>query len=950
MHLSHFLAFLHVANFNKVSFDPSRGTDSKGGLIPFGQNKTVANAEIAAMARGDKPECHLFYICFDIIHVSGRGASEALAKAYPGQVAPDGDVSHWPLFARRRLLRTILSEEPHRLEFVKGRECPEGSKEMRCKFIDDFFAAANDRGEEGLVVKDLSSPYICGEKSRHASHWVKMKPEYSDQVDALDVLVVGAYYGDGTRRAGLLSHFLLAVSDHTTLKEDGSEPGDVNLTKWFTLGKVGTGYSVPELQTFNEKIKDFVVPFTAPGGRSRQGSDWPKWLHNWNMKKDDIPDVFIAPDKSFVMEIKVAELVKTDQFSAERTPRFPRCENIRYDKSWWSAMSQKELIELSRQGLRLGGDGAVDEFGGSSGSGIAASSRRAQRRMGQKATKVIKDQILDKSTILLKEEVLKEFCPDGKLLSNIFCDLTFSVLTFSDSKRVPHAPGAQLPWTPLVRAAEARVSQSSGFSHRFGNQVVSESDVGGAAKPSQYSQALDAGSADDILGLDTEAANEVKFKYKERCKKYSVADIQKILYCNGAHMVVGSSVHSGQTSAEESFQVDFTLVLDPEHPTQALENILRRRRALGVARQAASLKGPGKGAAAAAAAAALELQPIEMVDIMSVAWALDCAILGELLPLNYEYMVDLSPDTWEIMRAHVDEFGDRFCEDANPESLCRALAEVGKKRPSELPWSTAHDVEAASHKGLGLRRSPASAEVVTPPAKSRALASLGVVLPRRKLSPPPASVQPLQGSKDTSRFKRPRNGPSVGPDWRDVVGLWNLEDQEAVETPFTAFWRKEQFCVYLDRYSTLGQLEPPAPTSWRSKNSVTSYENPSAARALGEARSKEMTARSTELLPFSSLTPSFYRIKMLSGEVACSLHCGVTHVVLDPDEPARFDEIRQRLTEIRAHGSARGELRLVTEEWVRACASEGSARAPVHPGEALLPSVLRKKIALPAGS
>lgn len=52
------------------------------------------------------------------------------------------------------------------------------------------------------------------------------------KVSNLDVLIVGGYYGNGRSRAGFLSHFLLAVADHTTMPEDGSEPSDVNATKW----------------------------------------------------------------------------------------------------------------------------------------------------------------------------------------------------------------------------------------------------------------------------------------------------------------------------------------------------------------------------------------------------------------------------------------------------------------------------------------------------------------------------------------------------------------------------------------------------------------------------------------------------------------------------------------------------------------------------------------------
>ena len=53
-----------------------------------------------------------------------------------------------------------------------------------------------------------------------------------------------------------------------------------------------------------------------------------------------------------VMEVKCAEIVKSDQFSAERTARFPRCVNLRYDKGWHEALSQRALFELCAAGSR----------------------------------------------------------------------------------------------------------------------------------------------------------------------------------------------------------------------------------------------------------------------------------------------------------------------------------------------------------------------------------------------------------------------------------------------------------------------------------------------------------------------------------------------------------------------------------------------------------------------
>lgn len=133
------------------------------------------------------PGTHLFYIVFDVLNVSGAGATEALqrvAQSSPTPPVVNGDVTKWPLLHRRVLLQAILDPVPKRLEFVKHKVVEEVTltREERQKRIQDFFFTAFNEGEEGLVVKDLSSEYCIGEKSRQKAHWVKMKPEYSDQV------------------------------------------------------------------------------------------------------------------------------------------------------------------------------------------------------------------------------------------------------------------------------------------------------------------------------------------------------------------------------------------------------------------------------------------------------------------------------------------------------------------------------------------------------------------------------------------------------------------------------------------------------------------------------------------------------------------------------------------------------------------------------------------------
>jgi ATP-dependent DNA ligase I len=66
------------------------------------------------------------------------------------------------------------------------------------------FAAALDRGHEGVVVKSLSTPYEAG---RRGAGWLKVKPRHT-----LDLVVLAVERGHG-RRAGWLSNLHLGARD-----------------------------------------------------------------------------------------------------------------------------------------------------------------------------------------------------------------------------------------------------------------------------------------------------------------------------------------------------------------------------------------------------------------------------------------------------------------------------------------------------------------------------------------------------------------------------------------------------------------------------------------------------------------------------------------------------------------------------------------------------------------
>jgi DNA ligase-1 len=97
--------------------------------------------------------------------------------------------------------------------------------------LEQLFERAQERGNEGLMIKELSSPYSPG---RRGKTWLKLKRELA----TLDVVVTAVEYGHG-KRAGVLSDYTFAVRDGEKLLNVGkaySGLTDVEIaemTQWF---------------------------------------------------------------------------------------------------------------------------------------------------------------------------------------------------------------------------------------------------------------------------------------------------------------------------------------------------------------------------------------------------------------------------------------------------------------------------------------------------------------------------------------------------------------------------------------------------------------------------------------------------------------------------------------------------------------------------------------------
>jgi DNA ligase-1 len=232
--------------------------DQNGNPLPFQVmlERTVPR-ELTPEELAERMEkVRVTYRAFDILFLNGQ------------------ELTSLPLSERRKYLVEVVPPE----YLAEGVECQNEVELMR------FYDEALKKGFEGIVVKDLNSPYEIGQRTYT---WLKLKPER----DTIDCTIVKALYGKG-RRAGLYSSFLLAVRD----------PKEKRL---YTIGKVS---NLPEqtmdtLATIVEKTKT----------------------------SEDDEGVFVKP--TVVVEVTYQEIQETDEYTSGYALRVPKIVRFRTDKT-----------------------------------------------------------------------------------------------------------------------------------------------------------------------------------------------------------------------------------------------------------------------------------------------------------------------------------------------------------------------------------------------------------------------------------------------------------------------------------------------------------------------------------------------------------------------------------------------------------------------------------------
>jgi DNA ligase-1 len=165
--------------------------------------------------------------------------------------------------------------------------------------LEELFAAAQERGNEGLMIKDLDSSYTPGKRGKS---WLKMKHELA----TLDVVVTAVEYGHG-KRVGVLSDYTFAVWDRDTDKD-----------RLVNIGKAYSGLTDVEIAEMTQWFLDHTV---EDQGFRR------------------------VVEPKIVLEVAFNNMMQSDRHESGYALRFPRIVRLRPDKS----AEEADTLERARE-------------------------------------------------------------------------------------------------------------------------------------------------------------------------------------------------------------------------------------------------------------------------------------------------------------------------------------------------------------------------------------------------------------------------------------------------------------------------------------------------------------------------------------------------------------------------------------------------------------------------
>jgi DNA ligase 1 len=259
------------------------GAPGWGHAMPFSEiQKRLGRKQVSPKLISEVP---VAYVVFDVIYAGGEltldqplsQRAQILDRVFAGanRVAPRPVVN-----AQGNLLfEPEIEEEAAASGWVLRAPAMRADSAEQ---LEQYFDEAMARGNEGLMIKDLESPYMPGRRGRW---WLKLKRELA----TLDVVVTAAEFGHGKR--------IHVLSDYTFAVRKGEE-----------LVNIGKAYSGLTDKEIAEVTEWFLAHTTADHGHLRE----------------------VKP--RIVLEVAFNAIMRSDRHDSGYALRFPRIVRVRQDK------------------------------------------------------------------------------------------------------------------------------------------------------------------------------------------------------------------------------------------------------------------------------------------------------------------------------------------------------------------------------------------------------------------------------------------------------------------------------------------------------------------------------------------------------------------------------------------------------------------------------------------
>jgi DNA ligase-1 len=248
------------------------------------------------------------YVVFDLL---ARNERFLLDEPLATRRAALADVFPVILSGAKRSRRTaaIAAAEWLSLDFARDDKVATTLPEA----VRERFAAARERGHEGVMFKRTDSPYTPG---RRGKAWLKLKRELA----TLDCVVVGVEWGHG-RRSQVLSDSTFAVRS-----PDGLMP----------IGKAYSGLTDAEIAEMTAWFLAHRLP----------GADAARTYAKLGLGRNEI-----VVEPAIVVEIAFDIIQRSELHASGFSLRFPRIVRLRPDKPAGEADTLTRVVEIYEQML-----------------------------------------------------------------------------------------------------------------------------------------------------------------------------------------------------------------------------------------------------------------------------------------------------------------------------------------------------------------------------------------------------------------------------------------------------------------------------------------------------------------------------------------------------------------------------------------------------------------------